>query len=156
MANFRREQNMRRFAVLFVALLLVGVVGCDGDGGGAAVDSEEPSTDVPDPGPEGIILAEGRQTIPAPAGVLKIPFTVGETGTLEGRLIWSDEPATLQASFVICGTTLVKHETGSSPFFISADVTQDLLNIESSWILYVDNPDPDPVEVEYRLEFTPN
>ena len=76
---------MKRFAILFVALLLAGVLGCDGDGDGA-VGSEETPTEPSDTGPEGIIIAAGTGTI-AKSGVLKVPFSVGETGTLEGRVI---------------------------------------------------------------------
>ena len=45
---------MKPLAVLFLALLLTGVLGCDGDGDGAT-GSTEP-TDVPDTGPEPIVV----------------------------------------------------------------------------------------------------
>ena len=149
---------MKRFAVLLVALLLAGVIGCDGDGGGDAVGSEDPPTDVPDTGPEGIILSRGSVTLPAgPSSVLLTTFSVSEPGTLEGRLVWGDETAILTSDLILNGVGSIEDKTSSSsPFSISADVTQDLVDLGINWSFRVINNTPVVVDLEYRVMFTPN
>jgi hypothetical protein len=146
-----------RFLSAFpIALLFVLTAGCDGDGGGDAATSEETPTEPGDTGPETIVLGSGAATAEAGTRTSVSDFSVTETGTLDARLVWSDGPATLTLGLFLIGEGPIAETVGSSPLSVSTEVIQYLLSLGTSWVLYVDNMGPDPVEVEYRVRFTPN
>jgi hypothetical protein len=151
--DFSGRCEMKRCAVVFVALLLTVVLGCDGDGDGA-VDSTEPS-DVPDSGPEPEVLGRGTETIPAGNRQL-LSFTVSETGALQGRITWSGEPDEMYMFIFHSGSATFFDTTGSSPLFLNVEVTQAMLDQSDNFNFTVGNLGVDPVEVEYRVRFTPD
>jgi hypothetical protein len=148
---------MKRFLVLLVASLLTGVLGCDGDGDGAATSDEtspEPG-DTPDPGPQGVVLIAGSGTV-GKSDFLTFPFTVGETGALEATVTWSAGSYPLEAIIWLNGFEDIGREDGLSPLSVSGEVTQDRLNQAVSWHFQMRNSNSVDIDVEYRLEFTPN
>ncbi len=143
---------MKRLVVLLMALLVTGVIGCDGDGGGDAVGSEDPSTDVPDTGPETITLDSGTVEIDFGSTTLS-SVTVTEPGTLECRFTWSGIGMYMQ---IVQTGILDLTRFGQSPLELDVAVNQYMVNQGGNFDIIIKHTGVDRTDVEYRIRFTPN
>jgi hypothetical protein len=154
-AAIGRRHKMKRFLVLFLALLLTGLIGCDGDGGGDAATSEETPTEPGDTGPETITLDSGTGDVLSGGSQLTLYVTVTEPGTLETRVTWSGQPDLMSARTVQAGV-LDLTELGSSPLNLSLGVTQYMVDQGGNFSIELSHLGIDHVQVEYRIRFTPD
>lgn len=146
---------MKRLSVVFLALLFVAVIGCDGDGDG---DGGDVGDAPPGEGGEGgggdsgttTVLASGSETVAG--GTPIVLFTVSAPGKLEGRITWTAPPTDLDLGLVHEGI-LVKLATGDSSLKVTLMVTAADVAAGINWELYSGNSGPDVV-VDYEVKFT--
>jgi hypothetical protein len=154
--DFSRRHKMRRFAVLLVALLLTGVLGCDGDGDGdGAVDAQETTAEPGDTGPETITLDSGTGDVLSGGSQLTLYVTVTEPGTLETRVTWSGQPDIMWARTRQVGV-LDFTESGSTPLNLTLGVTQYMVDQGGNFSIELSHLGIDHAQVEYRVNFTPS
>ena len=147
---------MKPLTALLMALLLAGVLGCDGDGDGTTdTTAEETGTVEETKAP--VIIDAGSDTVgPKQYGVVS-SFSVFETGMLEARVEWSNGPSKLDLILAYDGVAGVSQGDLESPATLVTQVTQDLLGNSDPWNLVVYNIDDTlQVDVDFTVRFTPD
>jgi hypothetical protein len=143
---------MKPLSVFFVAMLFVLVPGCDDDG--TTTDTEETETFEETKAP--ITIDSGSDTV-GPRETLAVPFSVSETGIIEGRVEWSAGPPQLQIALMHAGGSFVEDEHAESPLTLQMEATQDLLDDSNDWELQLYNAYSNlEATVDYTIRFTPD
>jgi hypothetical protein len=143
-----------------MATLFALVVGCDGDGDGAATTAETTTgeTETVEETRTTITIVSGSDTVEPREFSILSAFSLFDTGMLEGRVEWSTGPAQLDVGLTHQpgGPTEVKMGV-ESPASVAMEVTQDMLDDSNDWELQLYNPDSDlGATVDYRVRFTPD
>lgn len=148
---------MKRFVVLFVALLLAGVIGCDGDGDGdSTAGSEETPAEPGDTGPETTTLDSG--TVVDVLGTTTLSsVTVTEPGTLKCWCTWSAiDVSSMAMRIVQTGIFDLYQPEKIPPLELNVAVNQYMVDQGGNFVITVTNTYPESADVEYRIMFTPN
>ncbi len=140
----------------FVALLLTGVVGCDGDGGGDTTTTTEENGTVEETGIP-VTIDTGSETI-GPLALSDVSeFNIFETGIIEGTVEWSGGPSKVDVRLFHYSGVGASQDSVESPAILQVQATQDLLDNSNTWILFVANPSgSEQVTVDYTVTFTPD
>ena len=144
---------MKRFGLIFFALMLLTITGCDGDGDGDSGIAPPPAPGHV-PGQE-VTIAQGSANAPTGAWTKINSFDVGTSGTLTATLTWEGGPATLSVSLWHPATWTFKSTiTEPSPISVSIQVTDALKDAGEEWELYVQNIAGPDITVDYTVTFT--
>jgi hypothetical protein len=143
--------------VCFVALLILGTLGCDGGDGDGTTTTTTTETDTEPASPITITVVQGTRSASIGNYAL-VEFHVYEPGVLNATASWSGAPASMMAGFVhgTGGVSVPGHDEGGSPLTPTADVTEALVSESDQWGLAIVNPGPSPVDVTYVITFTPD
>ncbi len=133
---------MKRLSVLFIALLFVAVIGCDGDDGGTT-PAPPPA---PGPGPGGgdgngdggggVVIGGGGGSAPDGVATMFATVDIPGAGTVIATVTWSGAPAQLVAFFKKPADATNYGWVNSGSPMVS---TTTAAGAEAGWMLYVAN-----------------
>ncbi len=144
---------MKRFGVLFFALLFITVIGCNGDD---EVEAVPEATPPPEPTPTTVTVAQGTKTVPSGVSTTMASFSIAESGILMATITWSGVPPSVMALFLHEGTTVHGLGTGGSPFNSTATVTDAIVVAGHGWEFIISHGAGADVDCTYVITFTPD
>ena len=146
---------MKHLCLIFFALMLLSITGCDGDG-----DGDADSGVVPPPVP-GHVAGQAVTIKQGSANALTLiltkiaDFNVGTSGTITATLTWGGAPATMSVALRHVATATSNNTMNEpSPLSVSIQVTDALKNAGEEWELYVLNVLGPDDTVNYTVKFT--
>ena len=142
---------MRRFGVLFFALLFITAIGCNDDDEVEAVPEA-----TPEPTPTTVTVAQGTETVPTATSTPVATFSIAESGTLTATITWSGAPPSIMGCFQHEGTTIHGLGTSGSPFTSTATVTDAIVVAGHGWEFIISHGAGADVDFTYVITFTPD